>query len=295
MGNVLTANFEDCDLNCKVRVLEETSMSIKRRQQLGTKILMGKMGDGNVVDAPQSDRLEEDDLRDHSAKRMYLRNAHPYKDDARAPGMIQQMFMDRYEKFEKYFPFFRMDVNGYQALLKLARYNTYKEVKPPLKDYDIKDVSLKELQVAFKNHSSWSDLNDEGSELVKFLKTTCLYENSETSGDNMRFSSQKLRALGTLWCKGSYQEKVVEFYDNVQPNSSATIQADDPDFEPNFYLMLDFATEIIFKNIDLYGEDQGIVAGFSDNVIQKVKDEKYEVLLNEFLDEIFGHDALLSR
>ena len=112
--------------------------------------------------------------------------------------------------------------------------------------YDIHDISWKCLRNVFKLHKSWDGMQDEDSELMTFLKSTCLYKDSPTSGDDMRFSSFKLRALGLLWCEGSPEEKAIEFYDNCQDNHQADIAAEDKDFKPNFYCMLDFCTEMVF-------------------------------------------------
>ena len=58
-------------------------------------------------------------------------------------------------------------------------------------------------------------MQDENSELMKFLKAVALFEGSPESGDDMRFSSFYMRALGLLWCEGGAAEKSVEFYDNL--------------------------------------------------------------------------------
>lgn len=76
----------------------------------------------------------------------------------------------------------------------------------------MEEVSLKCLQEAFKNHKSWAALNNKDSELVRFLKETC---DGEVSGDDLRFSSFKLRILGLLWCEGNPKEKAPELYDNM--------------------------------------------------------------------------------
>ena len=81
---------------------------------------------------------------------------------------------------------------------------------------------------------------------MTFLKATCLYEGSPASGDEMRFSSFNLRILGLLWCDGDSMEKAVELYDNMQDNNQPEIAASDKDFNPNLFVMLDFASEIVF-------------------------------------------------
>ena len=188
-----------------------------------------------------------------------------------------------------------MDINGYQLLLQTARMNTYAGEEPPLKLYEIHDISWGELRKVFKNYKSWAALNDEESDLMKFLKETCLYEDSPESGDDMRFDSFKLRVLGLLWCEGGADEKSVEFYDNCQDNNQPEIAAEDKDFAPNFYQMLNFATEVVFKYELIYGPGSGGTPAFSDDQIAETKDEKYETLLNEFLDSVFGYESKIRR
>jgi hypothetical protein len=70
----------------------------------------------------------------------------------------------------------------------------------------------------------------------------------------MRFDSFSMRVLGLLWCEGSHNEKVVEFYDNLQDNNQPEIGADDKDFKPNFERMLDLCSAIVFQAELKYGE-----------------------------------------
>lgn len=81
--------------------------------------------------------------------------------------------------------------------------------------YEIHDMSWAALKEVFKPYKSWAGMQDENSDLMKFLKAVCLHEGSPDSGDDMRFDSFSMRALGLLWCEGSASEKVVEFYDNL--------------------------------------------------------------------------------
>ena len=118
--------------------------------------------------------------------------------------------MDVYQRFEHYFPFYRMDVNGYMNLLKKACKITH----PDKAEHEVKDVSLTALREVFSKHKSWSALNDEESEFVRFLEATCEFLCSEVP-EETHFSTRKLRALGLLWCEGDPNEKVVEFYDII--------------------------------------------------------------------------------
>ena len=66
--------------------------------------------------------------------------------------------LDRFCKFEKKFPFYRMDVNGYIVKIKMAEAQSEGE----------NVIELQYLREAFKNNQSW-DLKD-GSDLLKLLK-----------------------------------------------------------------------------------------------------------------------------
>ena len=79
--------------------------------------------------------------------------------------------LDPYQKFEKDFPFFRMDVNGYCLHVREAVVidvkNQEKEVEHH--HYHQSEVSLESLQKTFANFESWSDFNDPNSVFVKML------------------------------------------------------------------------------------------------------------------------------
>ena len=111
----------------------------------------------------------------------------------------------------------------------------------------------------------------------------------------MRFDSFKMRILGLLWCEGGPDEKCIEFYDNCQDNNQPEIAAEDKDFKPNFYCMLDFCTSMVFEQELLYGKGVGKTPEYSDKQIAETKDERYEELLNEFLDACFGYESKVRR
>ena len=66
-------------------------------------------------------------------------------DDVKALSKAALAKLDRYQRFEKYFPFYRMDINGYQLLLQTARMNTYAGQKNENGNayllYEIHDIS----------------------------------------------------------------------------------------------------------------------------------------------------------
>ncbi len=93
----------------------------------------------------------------------------------------------------------------------------------------------------FECHASWSDLNNPESNLVKFLKSEMA-----DSGTG-KLSVHKLRAIAVLWCEGDKNEKVHEFYENMQRGAQEQIAASDKDFRPNLVALLNFATEMVFR------------------------------------------------
>jgi hypothetical protein len=88
-----------------------------------------------------------------------------------------------------------MDVNGYCYLIKMALKLENPEADMENDLYDFTQVKLASLQVTFKNHKYWSDLNNESSDLVKFLKDVC-------GTPDGHLDTFKMRVLGILWCKG---------------------------------------------------------------------------------------------
>lgn len=83
-------------------------------------------------------------------------------------------------------------------------------------------VWLSQLQAEFKPFESWSDLNNEESNLVKFLTATCKYEGDlkkQGGGDEepegVAFHELKLKTLGLMWCHGSKEERATQFYGMV--------------------------------------------------------------------------------
>ena len=91
------------------------------------------------------------------------------KDDVKEISQSKLKAMDRIQRFEYRFPFYRMDVNGYQMHIKQAM----KLFQPNLATFDIKVFDLECLQKAFSAYSSWSDLDNLTSDFVLFLKETC--------------------------------------------------------------------------------------------------------------------------
>ena len=93
-------------------------------------------------------RVDQKVLGDHN----------PDGDDVEAISEAKLQELDRYCKFEKSFPFYRMDVNGYIVKIKMAEAQSSGE----------NVIDLQCLREAFKNNKSW-DLSD-GSNLIRLFK-----------------------------------------------------------------------------------------------------------------------------
>lgn len=102
-----------------------------------------------------------------------------------------------------------------------------------------KEVSLEQLSIAFKTHSSWDVLADPESELSKFLLLngyTSLQE--KFKGENGGISMFQMKVFGLVWCRGTSLEKAGEMFEMVQDNSKAEISCKDKDFKPLIQRMI---------------------------------------------------------
>ena len=100
-----------------------------------------------------------------------------------------------------------MDVNGYISRIKECM--VAQEPHNAQKMHLIDNISIETMATGFSMHPAWADLSNPDSDLVSFLK-------SEALGENGMLSVHKLRAIAILWCDGSKEERVVEFYENMQ-------------------------------------------------------------------------------
>lgn len=62
---------------------------------------------------------------------------------------------------------------------------------------------------AFKNRPLWADLQNDDSDLSKFILSVC------KGNGYHQLSLKKLRTLGVLLCDGSPEEKATELYYNI--------------------------------------------------------------------------------
>lgn len=61
--------------------------------------------------------------------------------------------------------------------------------------------SLRKAFEAHAAHGTWADINEDHSELCKFLRDAMIYEGT----DNL--SVHKLQVLGILWCNGNEKSR----------------------------------------------------------------------------------------
>lgn len=207
--------------------------------------------------------------------------------------------LGRYERFEKSFPFYKMDVNGFMVLIKRAMRLTYKD-EPDRPLWQIKHITHEAMLEAFKNNKTWSTCLGQiqpPSELISFLKDTCLVDDSPEYKDidKNAYSVRKIKCVGLLWCDGSHKEKVVELYDMIQDNNQHSIAANDKDFRRNLFLIFDFASTFCFKFEMVYMGTNETMRAPGQDEIDKVREETYDELAEEFLDIVFEYDAVLNR
>ena len=156
--------------------------------------------------------------------------------------------MNVFERFEKKYPFYLMDVNGFKYRLREAQGKESPEDEANETLWNVKSVSLENLKTVFAPHSSWDDLKNPDSDFVKFLVKEC-------SHDDGKISVFKLRNLFMLWCEGDTTEKVVEFFNNLQDGTQDTIPANDKDFKPSMNEVYRMTTTMVFEHIRLGGGD----------------------------------------
>jgi len=144
-----------------------------------------------------------------------------------------------------------MDVNGFifhcnDAMANCAEAQGYEDV------VQLDFICLKDLQTTFAPYKSWAALQDSSSELVMFLHKYCKYEGKlltqQRKDDEVIFDELKLKVLGLLWCHGKTIEKAKELYVCAQEAGQEKIACNDKEFKQLFTLLLNFATEVVFRN-----------------------------------------------
>ena len=95
-------------------------------------------------------------------------------------------------------------------------------------------VSLKAMQDVFGELASWTAINNEQSDLVKFLD---ILIKSETD-----YSVDKLRCLGLLWCYGSVNDKANVLFNFINEDRFAS--KEDSQFTNIFCDLINLAIKI---------------------------------------------------
>ena len=141
------------------------------------------------------------------------------KDDVPELTYMQLQNFDRFTQFEKHFPFYRMDVNGFIFHINEA-INMYCEsegiITPHAKAH-IDFVQYKYLKQEFSKYTSWKELNNPKSHLVLFLHKQ-KYDGELTGAlkkDEIILDELRLKLLGVLLCKGDAIEKSQELFDAI--------------------------------------------------------------------------------
>ena len=81
----------------------------------------------------------------------------------------------------------------------------------------------------------------------------------------------------------------------LQDDNQPSIAAGDKDFKPNFYELIDMATEMVFRLEPKYMKTGEPFSQVSKEQVDEIRDEKYEDLLEEFLDIVFDVESKLDR
>lgn len=172
------------------------------------------------------------------------------KDQKRRKSEGAILKMNRWQRFEKQFPFYQTDINGFFELLEKAMKISQKH-NPDILQSEIKEVTLNSLQEVWKQNKTWTDalVSDPPSKLVQFLNETCREYSPTYAGSSKKtYSVQKLRCLAILWCEDSPEEKVVEFWNMLQDSYQSKIAALDKDFKPNMELLFEISTTWVIKH-----------------------------------------------
>ena len=70
--------------------------------------------------------------------------------------------------------------------------------------WEVESIKMDSLRKAFEKHAdhgTWADINEDHSELCKFLMDAVIHEGSD------KLNVHKLQVLGILWCNGNDKAK----------------------------------------------------------------------------------------
>ena len=94
-----------------------------------------------------------------------LKDFNAQGDDVKELTAAQMAKLSPIERFEKIFPFYEMDINGFTLRTKQAK-KLYADRRGITRFETIVEVRLSDLQEVFKPHASWNALNDPSSDFV---------------------------------------------------------------------------------------------------------------------------------
>ena len=241
-------------------------------------------------------KLENSPLKRTTANKIKGHNESGDDVKAMTPEQIQKL--GRYAQFEKQFPFYRMNINGFfhhieKAQLKDMFGEEQGEEEP--EKHDVAYVKMEQLQAEFKPFESWSALQDQESHLYKFLAATCKYEGELKEGEEggVVLHELKLKTLGLMWCSGSKQERATQFYGMVQDFDQDEIACSDKDFNEVFDYICYLMTDAVFEH-----EPATMGTEPNEEVNEDSKEEAKEFandLKEEILDIIYGMESRVKR
>lgn len=197
---------------------------------------------------------------------------------------------------EKFFPFYKMDVNGFvfhvNEAIKL--YADQAKVTSNNAIVNIDFVTLGCLQEAFGLYHSWDDLKKEDSQLVRFLIDVCPYEGIQAKQvKEVKFDERRLKLLGFLLCNGDDQEKCEELFDIIHEGEQHFMSSRDTRFKHAFEDILEIATEVVFKSEQrIFG--RGPHPAVTEEAVAAARERHHELYVH-FLDQVFSYDAHLPK
>ena len=104
---------------------------------------------------------------------------------------------------------------------------------------------MESFRKAFASHAdtngTWADINEDHSELCKFLMDAMIHEGTD------KLNVHKLQSLGILWCHGDDKKKATQSYLILQELNNDRMNSHDKDFSPFFKQLMDIATEMTFR------------------------------------------------
>ena len=104
------------------------------------------------------------------------------------------------------------------------------------------------------------------------------------------------RVMGLLWCRGAPSRRVAELYNILQIGDHDKISHNDKSTAPTLETMFDFATRLVFEQVNIEADPDSPEAAEQITAEQIAEvEETYLDVIDEFVDNVFESDSLLSR